>query len=96
MNCQCQTLFCATELLPLIFKLKLLVHNANELRNTAPCNCNCHVFQKQLQRLLIACFQMIIQTSLVQERFSASNVAASQPLTSMASSCCEPSMIVDN
>ena len=32
----CQTLIRATELLPLMFKLNLLVHNANELRNTAP------------------------------------------------------------
>ena len=52
--------------------------NVNE--ETQHLNCNCNVFQKQLP---IACFQMITQTFLVQERFSASNVAASQPLTSM-------------
>ena len=52
--------------------------NVNE--ETQHLNCNCNVFQKQLP---IACFQMIIQTSLVQERLSASNIAAFQPLTSM-------------
>ena len=59
-----------------LFKKEMI--NVNE--ETQHLNCNCNAFQKQLP---IACFQMIIQTSLVQERFSASNIAASQPLTSM-------------